>query len=219
MNKQEIIKKLESLGNETVRKLSARSGAGDKQFGVKSGDIRNLAKQIKPNTEFALELWQTDNLDVQMLAILLMKPKEISADQLEKMVKAVTSSQLADWLNPYIVKLHPDKEKLREKWMKATNPMLSRSAWSLTAERIMKNPEGLDIPALLERIEKEMADAPEFVQWTMNGALAQIGISFPEYRERAIAIGEKLGVYRDYPTSKGCISPFAPIWITELSKR
>jgi hypothetical protein len=27
------------------------------------------------------------------------------------------------------------------------------------------------------------------------------------------AIGEKLGIYRDYPCSPGCTSPFAPIWI------
>jgi hypothetical protein len=31
--------------------------------------------------------------------------------------------------------------------------------------------------------------------------------------------GEKLGVYRGYPCSKGCVSPFAPIAIRELARR
>jgi hypothetical protein len=53
----------------------------------------------------------------------------------------------------------------------------------------------------------------------MNAALAQIGICFPHYRERALAIGEKLGLYRNYPVSRGCTSPFAPIWIQEMVKR
>ena len=53
----------------------------------------------------------------------------------------------------------------------------------------------------------------------MNYCLAEIGINFPEHRERAIAIGEKLGVLRDYPVSKGCVSPYAPIWITEMVRR
>jgi 3-methyladenine DNA glycosylase AlkD len=53
----------------------------------------------------------------------------------------------------------------------------------------------------------------------MNGALAEIGIHFPKHRKRALAIGEKLGVFRDYPTSKGCTSPFAPIWINEMVRR
>jgi 3-methyladenine DNA glycosylase AlkD len=62
------------------------------------------------------------------------------------------------------------------------------------------------------------AAAPE-VQWTMNFCLAETGIHFPRYRQRAIAIGEKLGVYRDYPVSKGCTSPFAPIWINAMVRR
>ena len=33
------------------------------------------------------------------------------------------------------------------------------------------------------------------------------------------AIGKKLGVFRDYPVSKGCTSPFAPIWIEEMVRR
>ena len=53
----------------------------------------------------------------------------------------------------------------------------------------------------------------------MNSCLADIGIHFPEHRARAVAIGETLGVYRDYPVSKGCTSPFAPIWIAEMVRR
>jgi len=81
------------------------------------------------------------------------------------------------------------------------------------------SPKGLDIPALLDRVESEMGDAAPEVQWTMNGALAEIGIHFPKHRKRALAIGEKLGVFRDYPTSNGCTSPFAPIWIDEMVHR
>jgi 3-methyladenine DNA glycosylase AlkD len=64
-----------------------------------------------------------------------------------------------------------------------------------------------------------MGTADPVVQWTMNSALAEIGIHFPKLRKRAIAIGEKLGIYRDYPVSKGCTSPFAPIWINFMVSR
>jgi 3-methyladenine DNA glycosylase AlkD len=53
----------------------------------------------------------------------------------------------------------------------------------------------------------------------MNSCLAGIGIHFAKHRKRALAIGEKLGIYRDYPVSKGCTSPFAPIWINEMVRR
>ena len=64
-----------------------------------------------------------------------------------------------------------------------------------------------------------MATAHHAEQWTMNSTLAAIGIHHAEHRTRALAIGEKLGVYRDYPVSKGCTSPFAPIWIDEMVRR
>jgi 3-methyladenine DNA glycosylase AlkD len=219
MTLKEALKQLEKLGDAKVRTLNIRNGAGDNQFGVKLGDIRALAKKIGPNHELALSLWETGNLDARLLATLLLKPKSLSADELEKMVRSIDVAQLADWLNPYVVKQHPQKETLRQKWMTAKDRWLARAGWSLTSERVQKNPEGLDLPALLDRIESEMGKADPAVQWTMNGTLAGIGIHFAKHRKRALAIGEKLGVYRDYPVSKGCTSPFAPIWINELVRR
>jgi 3-methyladenine DNA glycosylase AlkD len=210
---------LKSLGDETLRAYNARNGAGDNQFGVKLGDIRTLAKKIKTNHPLALALWKSGNLDAQFLATLLIKPSLLSADEMERMVKSVTYPWLADWLHAYVLKEHPDHETLRQKWMVSDDRMAARAGWRLTAGRVAKNPDGLDPAALLDRIESEMGAAAPEVQWTMNMCLAEIGIHFPKLRKRAIAIGEKLGVYRDYPVSKGCTSPFAPIWINFMVNR
>lgn len=219
MKLKEVLAQLQKLGNASVRTRNARNGAGDKQYGVLSGDLRKLAKQIKSDHELGLALWATENVDARMLAMLVLQPKQLSAKELESMVRAATFAQLADWLNAYVVKEHPDKEALRIAWMKAKDPMLTRAAWNLTAERIARSPQGLDPVALLDRIEAEMGKAPATAQWTMNSCLAQIGIHVPKLRKRALAIGESLGVYRDYPVSKGCTSPFAPVWITEMVRR
>jgi 3-methyladenine DNA glycosylase AlkD len=219
MTLKDILAQLESLGNEKVRAQNKKNGAGDDQFGVRHGDIRKLAAKLKTNDQLAIALWDTGNIDAQLLAILLMKPKNLSADEMDPMVRSVTFVQVADWLNSYVVKNHPDKEALRQKWMTSDSPWAARAGWSLTSERIAKSPEGLDLPAILDRIESEMADAAPEVQWTMNFCLAGIGIHFLKHRKRAIAIGEKLGIYRDYPVSKGCTSPFAPIWINEMVRR
>jgi 3-methyladenine DNA glycosylase AlkD len=219
MTLKETLAQLKSLGNEKVRAHNKKNGAGDHQFGVRLGDIRKLAETIKTNHELAIALWETGNIDAQLLAILLMKPKNLSADEMDRMVRSVTFVQVADWLNSYVVKNHPDKETLRPKWLTAESPWAARAGWSLTSERVAKNAEGLDLPAILDRIESEMADAAPEVKWTMNACLAGIGIYFSKHRKRAIAIGERLGIYRDYPVSKGCTSPFAPIWINEMVRR
>jgi len=89
----------------------------------------------------------------------------------------------------------------------------------MSMPRVAKKPDGLDLPRLLDVIEAEMKDAPDRLQWPMNNCLAQIGIDHAEYRARAIDIGERLEVLKDYPTPPGCTSPFAPIWITEMVGR
>jgi len=216
---KDILAQLKSMGHESVRKLNIRNGAGDKQFGVKLGDIRTVAKKIKPNHALALALWETENLEAQLITTLLIKAKDLSEAEMEAMVKSVTVVQVAEWLHSYVLKDHADKESLRQKWMTTNHPMAARAGWRLTAGRVAKSPEGIDVVALLNRIEAEMASADPLVQWTMNSCLAEIGIHFAQHRQRAIAIGEKLGVYRDYPCSPGCTSPFAPIWIDYFVSR
>lgn len=219
MTLDEALTQLEALGNAKVRAQNAKGGAGDSQFGVSLGDIRVLAKKIRTDHALALSLWDTGNVDAQFLATLLIEPKKLSAEAMDRMVRSITFVRVADWLNSYVVAKHPGKEALREGWMASDDRWAARSGWHLTAERVAKSPDGLDLPALLDRIESEMAGAVPEVQWTMNNTLATIGIHVPELRTRAIAIGEKLGIYRDYPVSKGCTSPFAPIWINAMVSR
>ena len=219
MTVNEALKELKALGDEKIRAQHKKNGADDNLFGVKMGDIRTVAKRIKTDHALALKLWETGNLDARLLATLVMKPSQLSEKELDGMVRSASFAWLSEWLNSYVVKQHPQKESLRESWMKDDDPWAARAGWNLTAERVSKNPEGLDLKGLLDRIEAEMGAADPATQWTMNSTLAGIGIHHPKLRKRALAIGEKLGVFRDYPVSKGCTSPFAPIWIAEMVRR
>src|SRR5438552_3447829 len=104
MTLKETLAKLESMGDEKRRAHNAKPWPGNpagaaklKQFGCAIGDIRTLAKKIKTDHELALQLWKTGNVDAQLLAILLMKPKEISAKELDKMVRTARFAWVADW--------------------------------------------------------------------------------------------------------------------------
>jgi 3-methyladenine DNA glycosylase AlkD len=111
-------------------------------------------------------------LEAQLLAKLIIKPKSLSADELDKLTRSTTCAQVADWLNAYVVAEHSEKEALREKWMKAKDRWAARAGWNLTASHVNKGADDIDLPALLDRIEKEMPKAMPEVQWTMNNTLA-----------------------------------------------
>jgi len=219
MTVHEILAQLKSLGDDARRKHNIKVGAPDNQFGVKLGDIRVIAKKIKTDHELALKLWDTGNVEAQLLATLVIKPKSLSAGELDKLTRSTTCAQVADWLNAYVVAQHPEKEALREKWMKAKDRWAARAGWNLTASRINKGTADFDLTELLDHIEKELPKAKPEVQWTMNNTLGAIGIHAPKLRKRAIAIGEKIGLYRDWPVSKGCTPPYVPVWVEAMVKR
>src|SRR5688572_17921773 len=111
---KEALKQLKALGTAKVRAQNAKSGAGANQFGVSLGDIRVLAKKIRRDHALALSLWETENVDAQFLATLLIEPKKLSADEMDRMVRSVAFVRVADWLIVYVVRQHPEKEALRQ---------------------------------------------------------------------------------------------------------
>lgn len=219
MTVKEVLAQLQSLGDEARRAHNTKAGAPENQFGVKLGDIRAIAKKIRTDHELALKLWDTGNVEAQLLATLIISPKSLTAAELDKMTRSTTYAQVAEWLNAYVVAQHPEKELLRQTWMKEKDRWAARAGWYLTASRVNKDAAGLDLAALLERIEKEMPKAKREVQWTMNNTLAAIGIKEAKLRKRAVAIGEKIGLYKDWPVSKGCTPPYVPVWIEAMVKR
>src|SRR5687767_3767134 len=127
MTLKETLKQLKALGNEKTRAHNTKYGAGDNQFGVKHGDIRVLAKKIKTDRALALALWETGNVDAQLLATLLIKPKTLSAEEVDRLVRSIAFAHVADWLIAYVVKQHPDKETLRQGWMATDDRWAARA--------------------------------------------------------------------------------------------
>ncbi|QDG64448.1 DNA alkylation repair protein [Pseudarthrobacter sp. NIBRBAC000502771] len=203
---------------EDVKVREANEKRGD-DHGVNLSQLRALAKRLKTQQDLSVRLWETGDTAARLLALLVCRPKAFRRDELDAMLRDARAPKLQDWLVNYVVKKSPHGEELRTAWLADTDPVVAAAGWALTSDRVVRKPEGLDLPALLDTIEAEMKDAPDRLQWAMNTCLAQIGIEHAAYRKRATAIGERLEVLKDYPTPPGCTSPFAPAWIGEMVRR
>nr|WP_246090618.1 DNA alkylation repair protein [Nonomuraea deserti] len=212
----EVMAELAELEDPKARAVNERHGD---DHGVNLSKLRALAKRLKTQQELARRLWETGDTAARLLALLICRPKAFERDELDVMVREARTPKVHDWLVNYVVKKSPHCEELRLAWFADPDPAVASAGWALTAERVAKKPEGLDLSGLLDVIEAGMKDAPDRLQWAMNTCLAQIGIEHAELRARAIDIGERLEVLKDYPTSPGCTSPFAPVWITEMTRR
>ncbi|MFJ9573731.1 DNA alkylation repair protein [Streptomyces bacillaris] len=212
----EIMAELAGLDDPKMRAVNERHGD---DHGVHLGKLRAVAKRLKTQPDLARELWATGDTAARLLAVLISRPKAYSRDELDTMLREARAPKVHDWLVNYVVKKSPHAEELRPAWTADPDPVVASAGWALTTERVAKKPEGLDLGGLLDTVEAEMKDAPDRLQWAMNHCLAQIGIHHPEHRARAVAIGERLEVLKDYPTPPNCTSPYAPVWIAEMVRR
>ncbi|MFF2007597.1 DNA alkylation repair protein [Streptomyces sp. NPDC058195] len=212
----EVRAELDALADPRTRAVNERHGD---DHGVNLGKLRALAKRLGPRPELARGLWATDDSAARLLSVLVCRPKELPAGELDAMLRGARTPKVRDWLVSNVVRKSPHAEELRLAWLPDPDPVVASAGWELTADRVAKRSGGIDPAGLLDVIEAGMKDAPGPLQWSMNHCLARIGIAYAEHRARAIAIGERLGVLRDYPTPPGCTSPYAPVWITELVRR
>lgn len=212
----ELMAELAKLEDPRAREVNERHGD---DHGVNLSKLRAIAKRLKTQQDLARELWATGDTAARLLALLVCRPKAFGRAELDAMLREARAAKVQDWLVNYVVKKGPHAEDLRVAWLADPDAVVAAAGWALTSERVAKAPEGLDLAGLLDVIEAEMKDAPDRLQWAMNTCLAQIGIEHFAYRPRALEIGERLEVLKDYPTSPGCTSPFAPAWINEMVRR
>ena len=212
----EVLAELATLDDPKIRAVNERHGD---DHGVNLTKLRAVAKRLKTQQDLARDLWATGDTAARLLALLICRPKAFDRDELDAMLRDARTPKVHDWLVNYVVKKSPHCEHLRLAWFDDADPVVASAGWALTVDRVAKSADGLDLPGLLDLIEADMKNAPDRLQWAMNHCLAQIGIDHPEHRARAIDIGERLQVLKDYPTPPNCTSPFAPAWIDEMVRR
>jgi len=196
---------------------------------TKLGDLRKIAKDIKKDHDFAMELWFTSQFLPRLFAILIMDKKLLSQEFIDKLDFDIQNhefeerNQLIDWLMAN--QLSKDKKTiaLMESWQNSPSVLQRRVFWYYQARlRWMGKTNHSNTEYLLTAIEANITNEQPEVQWAMNFTAGQIGKWQEEYRDRCISIGEETGIYKDEIVLKGCtpsyLPKFIPIEVAKLKK-
>lgn len=211
-----LLDELGALDDPRIRAVNEKHGD---DHGVNLTALRAIAKRVKTNPDLARDLWRSGDTAARLLGILVSRPRDWSAADLDRMLREARTPKVLDWVTNYLATKSSHAEALRLAWLADPADEVAAAGWELTAARVRRSPDGLDLPALLDTIEARMKGETPRTQWSMNTTLAHIGILNPDLRSRAVAIGDRLEVLKDYPTPPNCTSPFAPIWIAEIVRR
>lgn len=195
--------------------------------GTRLGDIKKRGKEIKKDHELAMDLWSIGGYHPRLLSTLIFDKKLLTQDTIKKLAADMLNhdenerNQLADWL--LANQLVKDKKTIAliDTWQESTSPILRRLFWYHQARlRWTGQTPPENSGELLDSLERDMASAPQEVQWAMNFCAGQIGIHEPKFRARCVKLGKKTGLYKDEPVAKNCTPSYLPEFIRiEVAKR
>ncbi|HVH12838.1 MAG TPA: DNA alkylation repair protein [Longimicrobium sp.] len=186
--------------------------------------IREIAKELGKSAELAGYLWTSGGFSARMLSLLILEIKSVDVPYIERLISDLEpmadpkdQSQLLDWMIANVIMKKAALKNEAAKWRSNPSTLKQRAFWSMHARTLRAENHALN-EELLGYIEQAIPTATGTVQWNMNWCAAQIGIADERLRDRCVALGE-LGLYRDYPVSRGCTSPYIPIWIGTMVGR
>src|SRR4029450_3272544 len=94
----------DARGEANWKEMGDRTG-GLTSFGIGLTKLRAIAKQVGRDHDLALKLWDERNHDEKIIGLLIDDPKQLTRDQVEKLVDGAGPGMLSHVLSPCDVTL------------------------------------------------------------------------------------------------------------------
>jgi 3-methyladenine DNA glycosylase AlkD len=222
MTAAQVMATLKKMGTAQNRKVYARHGATGDMFGVSFGNLRMLRKQIKTDQALAEALWDTENTDARMLAVMIADPDAFSKSNLDNWMRQIDYYTLADIYVKEVVCRSRHVYSRLEKWIDRKHEWIGRAGWVVLANMAMDPENDLtssELSGYLNRIEKSIHEAPNLTRDAMNSALISIGIRNGKFRKEATKVARKVGEVAVDHGETGCKTPDAVGYIEKTWAR
>ncbi len=211
----EVMAELEAAGSAQTRKTYTRHGAEAPMFGTSFATLKVLMKRIDVDHELALALWDTGNFDARNLAMKIVDPARMSADDLDRWAREASAAlSCGDYAAMLPAEGPLGATKVTE-WLASPDPRERRAAWPLLgqlAQRDTAMPDSF-FAERLEEIVRSIHTAPNAERAGMNNAVITIGFRGPALRDAALAAARRIGKVDIDHGDTACKTPDAVVYI------
>lgn len=218
----QVLAELKSKGSEQTRKTYARHGIDIPMFGVSVADLKTIAKKIKGNQALALELYDTGNYDAMYLAGIVADGSQFSKKQLEHWAKLATSEALCSYTVAWVATESPHARELALKWINAKKPSIAISGWAtyagIVATTLDADLDLNEVKQLLDRVVREIHQAPNKVRYLMNSFVISVGTYVKPLSKNAKAAAKQIGTVTVDMGNTACQVPVATAYIEKVEK-
>ncbi len=219
MTAKEIVAELQTLGNESHKRIMLKHGAQEPIFGVKIEDLKKIQKRIKKDYRLALELYDTGISDAMYLAGLIADDAKMTSENLERWVKKANAPLHSEYTVPWVAAGSPVGPELAQKWIDSKDENIATAGWATLSSWVAitedANLDQKQLKQLLERVQKSIHQAPNRVRMVMNGFVIAVGTYVEPLHDLAKKTAAQIDRVSVFVGDTACKVPFAPEYINK----
>ena len=210
---QMVMTELEALGKERTKKIYMSNGAVEPLFGVNTGLMKPLKKEIKLNQTLAEQLYATGNYDAMYFAGVIAEPNTMTEQDYNRWIDGAYFYMISDYIVAVTLAESTIGEQLATKWIASGEELKMSAGWScycwMLGNRKDETFQHETIELLLQQVIETIHTSPKRTRISMNLFVTTVGISYRPLHEKALQAAKEIGLVEI--ESKGKVSHLNPI--------
>ena len=195
MQAEEVISHLKMLANPENAAGMARFGINPRNtLGIPLSTLRPLAREMGRDHDLAQRLWESGIHEARILASIIGKPAQVTAEQMEAWVEDIDSWDVCDQVCMNLWGRTPYAYGKAHEWSTREEEFVKRAGFALMVAVAIHDKKAGDEPfeEFLPVIEAQAWDDRNFVRKAVNWALRQIGKRNLSLNEKAVASARRI---------------------------
>ena len=219
-----IMQKLQNLGNEQIKKIYINHGAKEPLYGVRTGDLKPIANEIKKDYELSMKLYETGNYDAMYLAGMIADSQKMSKGNFNNWIEKAYCFGLSDYTVAITLAKSEIAQEIADEWINSKKELYQSSGWSCYCKLLKEQNNNKfsteKIKQYLFDIELNIHKSANRVRYSMNNFVIAVGIFYTPLQEQAFEVAKNIGeIYVDMGKTS-CKTPLATKYIQNgIAKR
>jgi 3-methyladenine DNA glycosylase AlkD len=193
-----VMRELESLGTEHTKKSYLSRGVREPLFGVATGAMKPLKKQIGVDQALADRLWDTGNYDAMYFAGMIADVRVMTEADFDRWMDAAYGPMLSDFVVAVTLAESDLARSVADRWIRSGDENRASAGWACYEWLLGWRPDGyfdpVSVRGLLDLTAATIHDASPRLKRAMNKFIVAVGLSYRPLHDEALKTAEDIGV-------------------------
>lgn len=194
MNAEAVMRELEALGKERLKKMYVSNGAREPLFGVATGEMKPIFKRTKLNQALAEQLYATGNYDAMYFAGIIAEPNAMTEADYDRWMDAAYFYMLSDFVVAVTLAEADIAQAVADKWIAGGDELRMSAGWSCYCWLLGSRPDSEfsrdKLAGMVELAERTIGEAPVRAKYSMSNFLYTTATSYAPLHERALSAAQ-----------------------------